>query len=276
MILRRAIVGAAVVALAMGGPVAEANTLERIHRAGKIVVGVKTDYPPWGMLDPQGRPQGMEIDMANDLARRLGVQLELVVVTSANRLDFLRQGRIDLVLATLTDTPERRQIVGGIDPTYYAASTAVFSLRSVALRRWEDLRGKPICAVQGPWYNRRVQEEFGARLILFPSRPEAEAAVQARRCVGWLWDDTAFLPYLNQPQWADWEMALPPIWPAPWMLAVPLAERDGPYGRAISAIVEDWHRTGFLIELERKWGIPPTQWLKDMHERYRNTPRPGG
>ena len=276
MMFRRALFGAAAAAIAFAGASAQTNTLEKIRQAGKIVVGVKADYPPWGMLHAQGRPQGMEIDMARDLARRLGVELELVVVLSSNRLDFLRQGRIDLVLATLTDTPERRQIVGGIDPTYYAASTAVFSLKSVGLRRWEDLRGKPICAIQGPWYNRLVQERYGAQLITFPSRPEAEAAVQARRCVGWLCDDTAFLPYLNQPQWAQWEMALPPIEPAPWMLAVPLAERDGPYGKAISAIVEDWHRTGFLIELERKWGIPPTQWLANMHNRYKNTPRPGG
>lgn len=278
MTFRRAILGAAAAAVALlaTGPSVQAQTLDKIRQAGKIVIGVKTDYPPWGMLDPQGRPQGMEIDMANDIGRRLGVQVELVVVLSSNRLDFLRQGRIDLVLATLTDTPERRQIVGAIDPTYYAASTAVFSLKSVGLKTWEDLRGKPICAIQGPWYNRLVQERFGAQLVTFPSRPEAEAAVQARRCVGWLWDDTAFTPYANQPQWAQWEMALPPIEPAPWVLAVPLAEREGPYGRAVSAIVEDWHRTGYLIEVEKKWGIPATQWLVDMHNRYRNTPRTGG
>jgi len=151
MMFRRALFGAAAAAIAFAGASAQTNTLEKIRQAGKIVVGVKADYPPWGMLDAQGRPQGMEIDMARDLARRLGVELELVVVLSSNRLDFLRQGRIDHVLATLTDTPERRQIVGGIDPTYYAASTAVFSLKSVGLRRWEDLRGKPICAIQRPW-----------------------------------------------------------------------------------------------------------------------------
>ncbi len=255
---------------------ASAQTLDRIRQAGKIAIGVKTDYPPWGMLDPQGRPQGMEVDMANDIGRRLGVAVEIIVVLSSNRLDFLRQGRIDLVLATLTDTPERRQIVGAIDPTYYAASVALFSLKSVGLKRWEDLRGKPICAIQGPWYNRLVQERYGAELITFPARPEAEAATLARRCVGWLWDDTAFLPYSNQPQWAQWELALPPIEPAPWILAVPLAERDGAYGKAISAIVEDWHRTGYLLEVEKKWGIPQTQWLLDMNAKYKNTPRTGG
>ena len=73
MTLVRAMLAVLALLLASHGNDASAQTLDKIRQAGKIVIGVKTDYPPWGMLDPQGRPQGMEIDMANDIGRSLGV-----------------------------------------------------------------------------------------------------------------------------------------------------------------------------------------------------------
>src|SRR4051812_36803077 len=75
---------------------ASADTLDRIKERGPIVVGVKSDFKPWGFLDPMGKPIGMEIDLAADVAQRLGVKLNLVPVQTANRIDFLRQGKIDL------------------------------------------------------------------------------------------------------------------------------------------------------------------------------------
>src|SRR5260370_5536345 len=96
-------------------PARAEDTLEKIKQYGTIVVGVKNDYKPWGFVDPSGKIVGMEIDLAEDVAKRLGVKLELIPVTGANRMEFLNQGRIDLILATMGDTPERRKVVGMIE-----------------------------------------------------------------------------------------------------------------------------------------------------------------
>src|SRR5438067_12396102 len=96
------------VALVAAGPAwAQTDTLASIKQKGKIVVGVKADYKPFGYTDPSGKIVGLEIDLANDVAKRLGVTAELVPVVAANRMEFLKQGRIDLMIATTGYRPDR-------------------------------------------------------------------------------------------------------------------------------------------------------------------------
>src|SRR5215211_4589804 len=102
---------AGLAALAAALPAAAQDTVAKVKQAGVIVVGVKQDYKPWGYLDPTGKIVGFEIDLANDVAQRLGVKTELVPVTAVTRMEFLKNGRLDLVIATMGDTPERRKVV---------------------------------------------------------------------------------------------------------------------------------------------------------------------
>ena len=104
----------------------DSERLALIQRRGSLVVGVKTDYPLFGGLNAQGEPEGLEHDLAADLARRLGVRLTRVSVTSANRLQRLEEGSVDVVIATLGDTAERRRIATLIEPHYYASGCNVF------------------------------------------------------------------------------------------------------------------------------------------------------
>ena len=83
-----------VVALVLASGVASAESaLDRIKERGKLVVGVKQDYRPWGFLDENGNIVGLEIDLAKDVAERLDVEVELVPVVASNRMEFLEQAR---------------------------------------------------------------------------------------------------------------------------------------------------------------------------------------
>ena len=138
---------AGLAALAAALPAAAQDTVAKVKQAGVIVVGVKQDYKPWGYLDPTGKIVGFEIDLANDVAQRLGVKAELVPVTAVTRMEFLKNGRLDLVIATMGDTPDRRKVVGMVEPNYYAGATNVMAPKSAALKEWSDLKGKKVCAV---------------------------------------------------------------------------------------------------------------------------------
>lgn len=264
---RYLILALSLLGLALAGTVsAQENTLEKIQAAGKIVVGVKTDYPPWGMRDSDGNIVGMEIDMAQDIADRLGVELELIPVVASNRMQFLEQGKIDLILATMSDTEARREVVGIVEPNYYASGINVLARKQLGLTSWEELEGKPVCGVQGAWYNKMVSEKFGAESVTFTGVPEVEQALMAGSCAAWLYDDSAFVTRLqDQEKWGEFEMPLETTDFAPWGIAVPLAEREGPYGEFISEVIADWHKAGTLVELEAKWGIPATAWLAEQH-----------
>ena len=252
-----------------------AGTLEDIIERGKMVVGTKADYAPWGMRDAQGAIVGMEIDMANDLAKRIGdaagkpIEVEFVAVVASNRMQFLEQGKTDIMIATMSDKLERREVVGIVQPNYYSSGVAIFAHKDAGIKDWPDIEGKNICGTQGAWYNKDWGEKNKANMIVFKGVPEIEAALLDGRCVGWLYDDSAFIPRkVNEPEkWADYSISTPVVADVPWGAAVRKEDVNEGIGKALSAAIIDWHKTGMIVEWEKKWGIPPTKWVAGMVEK---------
>jgi ABC-type amino acid transport substrate-binding protein len=117
-----AVLGMAALALA---PPAAGGGLDDARSRGKLLVGVKTDFPPFGYLDAAGNPQGFDVDVARYLARALFEEegrLELVPVTSGSRIPFLYSEWIDLIVATMTVTEDRRRVLDFSDPYFASAS----------------------------------------------------------------------------------------------------------------------------------------------------------
>jgi len=106
-------------------------------------------------------------------------------------------------------------------------------------------------------------------MIVFKGVPEIEAALLDGRCVGWLYDDSAFIPRkVNEPEkWADYSISTPVVADAPWGAAVRKEDVNEPIGKALSAAIIDWHKAGKVVEWEKKWGIPQTKWVVDMMEK---------
>ncbi len=240
----------------------------KVMSRGKLIVGVKADYKPWGYRNENGDIVGMEIDMAQLVADAMGVELETVAVQSSNRMQFLEQGKIDMMIATMSDRLDRRKIVGIPLPNYYTSGTNVMSPQALSLTAWEDLRDKPVCGKQGAFYNKIVSERYGANIIAFTGNAEAKQALRDKKCIAWVYDDSSIMSDLSSGNWNDFEMPLASEDDNPWGLAVPLAEKDCVFGHFMSGITYNWHRTGQLMALEKKWGIQSTQYLKDKHAAY--------
>jgi polar amino acid transport system substrate-binding protein len=239
----------------------------KVLERGKLVVGVKADYKPWGFRDSSGNLVGMEIDMAQDVADALGVELELVPVQSSNRMQFLQQGKIDLMIATMSDKANRRKVVGIPSPNYYTSGTNVLAKKGV-VTSWADLNGKPVCGKQGAFYNKQVSQKYGAKIVAFVGNAEAKQALRDGKCVAWVYDDSSIMADLASGQYDDYEMPMKTEDDNPWALAVPLEELDGIWGNFMSGMIYNWHSSGRLIELEEKWGIQTTQFVIDMNKRF--------
>ena len=219
----------------------------KVMSRGKIVVGVKADYKPWGYRNTDGDIVGMEIDMANDVAAKMGVDIELVAVQSSNRMQFLEQGKIDLMIATMSDRKDRRELVGIVGPNYYTSGTNVMSPKALGLTEWEDLRDKPVCGKQGAFYNHIVEQRYGAKIIAFTGNAEAKQALRDKKCIAWVYDDSSIGSDLSSGNWDDFEMPLASEDDNPWALAVPSAERNCVFGRFMSGMQYQWHQDGTLI-----------------------------
>jgi polar amino acid transport system substrate-binding protein len=243
------------------------DRFKKVLDRGKLVVGVKADYKPWGFRDSSGKLVGMEIDMAQDVADALGVKLELIPVQSSNRMQFLEQGKIDLMIATMSDKANRRKVVGIPQPNYYTSGTNVLAKKGM-VKSWTDLKGKPVCGKQGAFYNKQVSQKYGAKIIAFVGNAEAKQALRDGKCVAWVYDDSSIMADLASGQYDDYEMPMATEDDNPWALAVPLEELDGIWGNFMSGMVYNWHSSGRLIELEKKWGIQTTQFVMDMNKRF--------
>ena len=246
---------------------ARADELQDIKSSGVLVVGVKADYPPFGYLSPKGANIGIEPDLARNLAQRLGVKVQFVSVVAANRIEFLQQGKINVLIATMSDTPEREKIVDIIHPNYYASGYNVMVPKTVKLTGWAQLKGMPVCAIQGAFYNKEVGEKYGAELVAFTGVAEALTALQQGRCNAFLYDDTAIEGELTDPTWKAYDMPLPTQDAQPWGMAVKNGEPA--LAAFISKASEDWAKTGYILSLETKYGIAHSAFAVQQHDKYK-------
>lgn len=136
-------------ALSGGGPAAGQDGLGKIKKSGVLVAGTKYDAVVWGSV-PQGKssPEGFDIDVGKELARRMGVRLETRPVTSANRIANLQTNKIDIVLASMVHTRERDKTID-FTVNYFKENMKLLVLGGSPYHQLKDLAGKKIVVAQG-------------------------------------------------------------------------------------------------------------------------------
>jgi len=136
-----------VLALATRIP-ASAQTLDDIKKRGVINIGTLVDYPPFGLLDSSGQPVGYDPDLARKFADSIGVKLNLVPVTSANRIQYLLSGQVDALFATLGITAERLKVVDFSQP-YAGLEQFVYGDKAIAISDPAGLANQTIGVTRG-------------------------------------------------------------------------------------------------------------------------------
>lgn len=129
-------------------PALAQNALDEILAKKVITIAIPTDYPPYGTVNTEMKPQGLDIDMANYIGTKLGVKVELVPVTSANRIPYLQTRKADLVISTLGKNPEREKVID-FASAYSPFFQAVFGPKTLAVKSPGDLTGKTVGVTRG-------------------------------------------------------------------------------------------------------------------------------
>ncbi|MFA6148134.1 MAG: transporter substrate-binding domain-containing protein [bacterium] len=204
----------------VSGP-ASAGGLEDARSRGRLLVGVKTDSPPFGYMDRSGKPEGFDVDVARYLANAMFEEegrLEAVPVTSGSRIPFLYSDWIDMIVATMTVTEERRQVLEFSDPYFVSASMLLVPARS-GIRGIEDLAGKTVAFIEGS-----VQEEDLAQLapaanrVPFKDIGEAVRALERKKADALCQDDMVILALARKTR--GFKAAGKPILPRTYAIAV--------------------------------------------------------
>lgn len=233
---------------------------------GVLRVGVQQALRPWGFRNESGQLIGIEVDLAQDVANTLGVKLDLVPIESSNRMQFLQQGKIDIIVGAMADTPERRRIVGMVEPHYFADATGLFA-KTGSLKAWEDLRDKPVCSKQGMFYAKLIEQELGAKIVAFTGATEALQGLKADKCVAFVTDEGAIPLLVASGEWGGYGQIGEGRYKSIWSIGVPLEELDGIWGRFMSGMVHKWHASGKMLELLKKWQIAVIPFFNTMHQK---------
>lgn len=133
--------------LAFAG-VASAETPDEIIQRGKVVIAIDTTVPPYGMLDANNQPSGIDIDVANAIGKALKVPVEFVTVNSPGRIPALLSNRVDMVISIFSITPERALQVAFSNP-YAGQSAVLIAPKSKDIKGPDDLKNLKVGVTRG-------------------------------------------------------------------------------------------------------------------------------
>ena len=125
-----------------------AADLDEVIARNKIIIGVQNDVPPYSAIGDNNEPIGYDIDVAKLLAERLGVNVELVVLTGANRVPYLLSNRVDAVVATIGITPERRKAIDFTRP-YLVFRTEMLAPKDIKTTTADDIGAYRVGVTRG-------------------------------------------------------------------------------------------------------------------------------
>jgi polar amino acid transport system substrate-binding protein len=169
---------------------------DEVKSKGKLTIGVKCDYPPFGYIDESSKNAGFEIDIAHQMASYAFGDpdaLTLTCVTGSNRVSFLTSKRIDLIEATMNYTPDRAKTIDFSNP-YFDSGVKLLAPKNSSITSFDQLAGKSVITTTGAtasiWLSQCMKN---VKQQLFTETSQALTALNQNRGVAFAQDDTLLL-----------------------------------------------------------------------------------
>ncbi len=250
-----------VLSVALVGAVAAsalaADTLAEVRKKGVLVCGVKDSLPPFGYVDEKTRQiVGYDVDFCREIARRLGVKLELKPVTSASRMPQLMEGNIDIIAATMTKNAERAKQIDFSDTYFFTGQK--FLTRKGTVRSLKDMEGKKIGTAKGSTSEQNVAKAIPSATVLsFDDYPQAFLALQQGKVIAVTTDESILAGLLGKaPNKQEFEIPDIRISDEPYGLGI---RKGNPELLAfVNKTLVDMERSGQAKAIFEKWFGPNT------------------
>ena len=229
------------------------STLDRVRAAGVVRVGIRFDNPPLSFIDAEGNWVGFDVDLANELVDRLGLEIEQVKVDETTRISFLQEGKIDMAVASMNHTRSRDDAVD-FSVTYFWDSQT-FLVRKGEFSRLEEMFGRKVAMNAGssaiPAWKKWVAERGGPEpeIVEFTDKV---AAVQALRdgAVDGYAEDGITLAALAA---GDDSLVLLPEGFNPVQFGIGLPENDSEWRDQINYTLQDIWKDGTYHTIYERW-----------------------
>ena len=172
------------------------RTLDEIKSSGTINIGVFSDKSPFGFVDENGQYQGYDVYFGNRIGEDLGVKINYVSTEAANRIEYLQTGKVDIILANFTVTPERAQEVDFALP-YMNVALGVVSPDSRVIKSLDEIGADDqvivISGTTAETYLEKNNPEI--KLQKYDAYAEAKTAFENGNGVAWANDNTEVIAF---------------------------------------------------------------------------------
>lgn len=246
-----AIVFAAGLVLAPG--LAKARTLDQILSAKQIAVGVNPTLPPLGEFNEKNQIDGFDVDISKKLAEMLGVKLDIVKVSSPDRIPFVSTGKVDFVMGGMTRTPDRAQVIDFTVPV----TTEVLSVLTTAskpYKTWEDLNSDKVQLVEVrgttpiPFIKQHLPK---AKLLLLNNYPDVIRALAQGRGDAMI-DVIGYMGRYMKNYNVDWKILKQPIGAVDYD-CIGVAKGNDSLRRWLNVALYSLEQSGFIAKTYKKW-----------------------
>jgi glutamate transport system substrate-binding protein len=188
-----------------GASFPEGTTMARLKAAGTVKVGTKFDQPLFGLKNLQGKPEGFDVEIAKLIAGEMGIaadKIEWVEAVSANREQFIQQGKVDFVVATYTINDKRKAVVDFAGPYYQAGQDIMVAKGNPeGIGGPDDLAGKKVCSVTGSTPAENIRTNYPkAQLTEFDVYSKCAEALKNGQVQAVTTDNVILLGLISQDQ----------------------------------------------------------------------------
>jgi polar amino acid transport system substrate-binding protein len=229
-----------------------AGTLQEVKRRGKLIAGVKTEYPPLGFLDNKGVIKGFDVDIAKALAKELfgnEEAVEFLSITPENQIAFLTSGKIDIIVG-IDVTEERKRKIDFSIP-YFISGQSILVQGNSKITKYQDLGGKPVGTIRGSKGDMAIHDLVPtARRIELEHPSDAVKALTEHRIDAFVEDYVSLYNLLQRNRGLK-IAGLQPFSPAPLSLGVRKGDKE--WLNFINATLEKMKKSGEYEKLLDKW-----------------------
>lgn len=253
----------AAIAQPRAGPAERIDTLKRIRDTGVILVGVRESSVPFSFLDAQKHPQGYTVDLCLRVADSVKAELKLprlevryVVVTSANRIAAVEEGRVDLECGSTTNTSERQKKVA-FAYTTFVAGIKMLAKKSSNVTAVEDLRGKKVVVTAGTTSEKMVaalNDERVLKLEILRAKDHDESfrLVETGAAVAFPMDDVLLYGLVSRSARPD-DFAIVGKYLSVEPYAIMMRKEDPAFERLVNRTLNEMFQSGEIRRIYAKW-----------------------
>ncbi len=234
----------------------ENDIYQSIINRNKLIVGVVYDAKPFGFIDTDSELKGFDIDIAKELTKRMlgsDDKIEFKQVSSATRIQAITTGEVDLVIATMTITPQRKLIIDFSKP-YYIAGQAILVPESSDIKSVNDLNNKNVIVVLGTTGEKNLRYFApGAVIQGYKNYNSAFDALKRDSADALTTDDTIIRGFIMDNK--GYKMLPKKLTQEPYGIAFKNSEDAKILKAKINRILTDMKSDGTIRKIEKKWGV---------------------